>query len=129
MQFFSPPPRRAPISTVPPIPSSSPLPPNNPLAVLELAQEQLENLLDHPIVNSVLSETNACGFDVISADYDSKTDTYGVELRGTTPEDRCFCGDTINITAKKSSKSSNLQVLDAKVDRSYLYDEDAIMEI
>jgi len=104
-------------STIPP----TPLAPSTSLPH-DLELEELEDLSQSHTINAVLAETNACGFDISSAAYNQKTDTYEIQLKGVTPEGRCFCGDTVNIKAQR--KDGHLKVLAAEVDRSYMQEED-----
>jgi hypothetical protein len=87
-----------------------------------IADQELEQVFDNQAVNQLMAETNAGGFELSQCQYDYEKDLFNLQLKGITPEGRTFCGDTICLTAKRSE--GKLKILQAEVDRSYMFDAD-----
>lgn len=87
----------------------------------DLEDQELEEIFGNQTINALMAETNAGGFGLSRCEYDRKTDTFSLQLKGNTPEGRTFCGDTIQLIAKRDQ--GKIKLLQAEVDRSYMCDD------
>lgn len=86
-----------------------------------LGNQELEEIFDSQIVNGLMAETNAGGFELSRCEYDEVKDAFNLQLKGVTPEGRTFCGDTIHLTAKLTE--GKIKLLQAEIDRSYMLED------
>lgn len=90
-----------------------------------LADAELEQVFNNKTVTQLMTETNAHGFEVQEYGYDWRENAFHIRLKGVTPEGQSFCGDTIQLTAKRGNDRIN--ILDAEIDRTYMQDTELDM--